>query len=130
MARWLAILGAASGGLAVICGAFAAHALRERVEAGELTARHFEVFQTGATYQMYHALALLAAAWLLSVGGGRWAGAAGVLFLAGTVVFSGSLYLLTLTGASGWGAVTPIGGVAFILGWACLAIAAALNLRS
>ena len=119
MDRVFVALGALSALLAVAAGAFGAHALRER-----LTPDMLAVFETGARYQMYHALALLAVAWAV----GRWPGgaavAAGWLFVAGTLVFSGSLYLLTLTGARWLGAITPLGGLAFILGWAALAWAA------
>ena len=109
-------LGALSALLAVAAGAFGAHALRERLSPDMLA-----VFETGARYQMYHALALLAVAWAA----GRWPGsaavAAGWLFVAGTLVFCGSLYLLTLTGQRWLGAITPLGGLAFIAGWAALA---------
>ena len=112
-------VGALSALLAVGAGAFGAHALRERL-APDLLA----VFETGARYQMYHALALLAVAWAV----GRWPGsatvAAGWLFVAGTLLFSGSLYVLTLTGQRWLGAITPLGGLAFIAGWAALAWAA------
>jgi uncharacterized membrane protein YgdD (TMEM256/DUF423 family) len=112
-------LGALSGLLAVAAGAFGAHALRERLAPDTLG-----VFETAARYQMYHALALLAAGWAL----GRWPGAAalaaGWLFVAGTVVFCGSLYVLTLTGQRWLGAITPLGGLAFIAGWGALAWAA------
>ena len=119
MERTFFALGALSGLLAVGAGAFGAHALRERLSPDMLA-----VFETGARYQMYHALALLAAAWA----GGRWPGgatlAAGWLFVAGTVVFCGSLYLLALTGHRWLGAITPLGGLAFLAGWAALAWAA------
>jgi uncharacterized membrane protein YgdD (TMEM256/DUF423 family) len=88
-----------------------------------------EVFETAARYQMYHALALIAVALFLArvdearVGG--LAGASGWLFVAGTVFFSGSLYAMTFTGIRALGAVTPIGGVCFIAGWICFALAAA-----
>jgi uncharacterized membrane protein YgdD (TMEM256/DUF423 family) len=81
------------------------------------------VFETGARYQMYHALALCAVAWASP----RWGGAAvaaGWLFVAGTVIFSGSLYLLSLSGQRWLGAITPVGGLAFLLGWLALAAAA------
>jgi uncharacterized membrane protein YgdD (TMEM256/DUF423 family) len=99
-------------------GAFGAHGLRGRVTPDLLV-----VFETAARYQMYHALALLAVAWLLSQAPSRAALVAGVLFLVGMIVFSGSLYLLVLTGARWWGAVTPIGGLAFLGGWLALAAA-------
>jgi uncharacterized membrane protein YgdD (TMEM256/DUF423 family) len=112
-------VGALSALLAVAAGAFGAHALRER-----LTADMLAVFEVGARYHMYHALGLLAAAWAVSRWPGSLATAAGWLFVAGTLVFSGSLYLLALTGHRWLGAVTPLGGLAFILGWAALAWAA------
>ncbi len=119
MDRVFVALGAISALVAVAAGAFGAHALRDR-----LAPEMLSVFEVGARYHMYHALALLAAAWAV----GRWPGgaavAAGWLFVAGTVVFSGSLYLLALTGQRWLGAVTPLGGLAFILGWAALAWAA------
>ncbi len=112
-------LGAASAAIAVAAGAFGAHALRARLPPASLM-----VFETAARYQMYHALALFAVAWALS----RWPGQlpvwAGWLFVAGTILFSGSLYLLALTGARWWGAVTPLGGLAFLAGWVCLAASA------
>ena len=119
MDRTFAALGALSAGLAVAAGAFGAHALK-----GHLSPEDLAVFETGARYQMNHALALLAVAWAAS----RWPGpsvnAAGWLFVAGTVLFSGSLYALALTGIRWLGAVTPLGGVAFLAGWACLAVGA------
>ncbi len=120
MDRTSGIIGALLGALAVGAGAFGAHALREHL-APDLLA----VFETGARYEMYHALALLAVALLL----GRqppspaWAAAAGWLFAAGIVLFSGSLYALALTGVRGFGAVTPLGGLAFLAGWICLVVA-------
>lgn len=112
-------LGALSALLAVAAGAFGAHALRNRMAPDTLG-----IFEVGARYHMYHALGLLAAAWAAA----RWPGgatiAAGWLFVAGTVIFSGSLYLLSFTGQRWLGAVTPLGGLAFILGWAALAWAA------
>jgi uncharacterized membrane protein YgdD (TMEM256/DUF423 family) len=119
MGRFFALLGSLSAFVAVLAGAFGAHALRARL-APELLA----IFETGARYQMYHALALLAAAWLVERTGGQAAVWAGGLFLAGTLLFSGSLYLLALSGIRGFGAVTPFGGVAFLAGWLCLARAA------
>jgi uncharacterized membrane protein YgdD (TMEM256/DUF423 family) len=111
--------GAISAFVAVLAGAFAAHALRARPEPGALA-----VFETGARYQMYHAFALFAASWAVRrCPPSRAAHCAGWLFLAGTVLFSGSLYLLALTGARWLGAITPIGGVAFLLGWLSLAAA-------
>jgi uncharacterized membrane protein YgdD (TMEM256/DUF423 family) len=112
-------LGAISAGLAVALGAFAAHGLRSRISPEAL-----QTFETGARYHIYHALALLAVAWAAT----RWPGgavtAAGWLFVAGTLLFSGSLYLLAVTGMRVLGAITPFGGLAFILGWLALAWAA------
>lgn len=110
------ILGCLFALLAVGAGAFGAHALRARLPADLLA-----VFETGARYQMYHALALLAVSWAAA----RWPGtavvAAGWLFVAGILLFSGSLYLLSLTGVRWLGAITPLGGVAFLGGWLLLA---------
>ena len=114
--RLLAALGAASGLIAVAAGAFGAHALRARLPEDLLG-----VFETGARYQIYHALAILGAALAYARWGGVQFIAAGWLFVAGTAVFSGSLYLLALTGARWWGAITPIGGLCFMAGWALLA---------
>ncbi len=117
MDRVFAALGGASAFIAVAAGAFGAHALRSRLSPELLAA-----FETGARYQMYHALALLAVAWAVT----RWpvpaVRAAGWLFVAGTVIFSGSLYLLALTGTRTVGAVTPLGGLAFLAGWLALAV--------
>ena len=120
MVRLFFILGSISGGLAVALGAFGAHTLENR-----LTEDALSTFETGARYQMYHALALLAVAFAIT----RWPDSnlpttAGWLFVAGTVLFSGSLYLLSLTDVRWLGAIAPLGGAAFITGWACLALAA------
>ena len=116
-ARVFLAIGSASAFLAVAGGAFGAHALRRRLDESLLAA-----FETGVRYQMYHALALLAVAWVMDRWGGGLVAASGWLFVAGTVVFSGSLYLLALTGQRMFGAVTPIGGVAFLIGWLVLLI--------
>jgi uncharacterized membrane protein YgdD (TMEM256/DUF423 family) len=119
MERVFFLLGSLSGLIAVAAGAFGAHTLRDRIPADLLA-----VFETGVRYQMYHALALLAVAWAIT----RWSNSlstiAGWLFVAGTLIFSGSLYALSLTGARWLGAITPLGGVAFIGGWLCLALVA------
>ncbi len=119
MSRRFLALGALSAGMAVALGAFAAHALKARLEAQLLAA-----FEVGVRYQMYHALALVAVGLLAERRPSRLLGASGALFLAGTVLFSGSLYALSLTGIRGLGAITPFGGVAFLAGWLCLAAAA------
>lgn len=119
MDRIFFALGSLSGFLGVAAGAFGAHALKGRLGADMLV-----VFETGARYQMYHALALLAVGWACT----RWPGAvltaSGWLFVAGTVLFSGSLYALSLSGVRSLGAITPVGGLAFLAGWLCLAWAA------
>jgi uncharacterized membrane protein YgdD (TMEM256/DUF423 family) len=120
MDRVFITVGALSGFLAVAAGAFGAHALRERLPADML-----QVFQTAVTYQMYHALALVGVGILLarfSIDGSVWLTTAGWLFVAGTALFSGSLYLLSLSGTTWLGAITPLGGVAFLLGWLAVAI--------
>jgi uncharacterized membrane protein YgdD (TMEM256/DUF423 family) len=119
MDRTFLALGALSAAISVAAGAFGAHALKARL-APDLLA----VFETGARYQMYHALGLGLAAWAASRGGGAAAAWAGWLFVAGTVLFSGSLYGLAFSGVRALGAVTPLGGVAFIAGWIALAVAA------
>jgi uncharacterized membrane protein YgdD (TMEM256/DUF423 family) len=113
--RLFVALGALLALLGVAFGAFGAHALREKVAADLLA-----TFETGARYQMYHAIGLLATGLLAGRFTSVFFSWTGWLFLAGTVVFSGSLYLLTLTGARWWGAITPIGGACFLAGWACL----------
>ena len=112
-------LGAASAFVAVAAGAFGAHALRDALPPDRL-----EIFETGARYQMFHALALIAAGLLSTRRRGRGAPAAGWLFLLGTVLFSGSLYVLALSGVRWWGAVTPLGGLSWLAGWLILALAA------
>jgi len=119
--RWFVAIAAGLGGTAVAAGAFATHALR-----GQLSDRLLTIFETAARYQMIHALALLGVALALGQGGlsPSWLGAAGWALLVGTLIFSGSLYALSLTGLTVLGAVAPIGGVALIIGWGCLAVAA------
>jgi uncharacterized membrane protein YgdD (TMEM256/DUF423 family) len=117
MERRFFALGAVFGFLAVALGAFGAHALRSRLAPSELA-----IYETGVRYQMYHALALMVVAWATS----QWPAAgtlrvAGWLFVAGILLFSGSLYALALSGHSRLGAVTPLGGLAFLLAWALLA---------
>ena len=119
MERFFFGLGAGSALIGVAAGAFGAHALRARL-APDLLA----VFETGARYQMYHAFGLLAVAWAMTRWPGPLAQWAGWLFLAGTILFSGSLYALALSGIRWLGAITPLGGLAFLAGWACLVLAA------
>jgi uncharacterized membrane protein YgdD (TMEM256/DUF423 family) len=123
MRIWL-FIAAVNGGLAVLCGAFAAHGL-----SGRLSPDALGIFETGARYHMYHALAMGLAALLPGAPGARRARTAAALFLAGIVLFSGSLYLLALTGAQVLGFVTPLGGLAFVAGWLFLASAALRQAR-
>ncbi|HEX6669160.1 MAG TPA: DUF423 domain-containing protein [Gemmatimonadales bacterium] len=120
MDRLFFVIGSTSALVAVAAGAFGAHALRAR-----LTPDLLAVFETGARYQMYHAFALLASAWAVTRWPGPWPVRAGWLFLIGTIVFSGSLYALALSGVRWLGAVTPLGGAAFLAGWLCLLLGAA-----
>ncbi|MBH8572210.1 DUF423 domain-containing protein [Nostocaceae cyanobacterium CENA369] len=109
------------GGLSVAAGAFASHALREKI-----SERSLEIFETGARYQMYHALALLLVALLISRNESPQPTliASGWLFIIGIAIFSGSLYALSLTGVKSLGAITPLGGAAFLVGWGALAFGA------
>lgn len=121
MAHLFAAIAGVSGFLAVLLGAFGAHALRKR-----LSVEHLAIFQTGVQYQMYHTLAILAVALLQF-----WASpsgmfvVAGYLFTIGIVLFSGSLYLLATTGNRVFGPITPLGGLAFLAGWICVVIGSA-----
>src|SRR3954471_8705543 len=118
MDRTFLLAGAVAGLIAVAFGAFGAHGLR-----GRLTPEMLAVFETGVRYQMYHALALLLVAALAARTPGTAIAAAGWLFIAGIVLFSGSLYLLAVTGVTILGAITPIGGVAVSAGWGALVVA-------
>jgi uncharacterized membrane protein YgdD (TMEM256/DUF423 family) len=118
IAKTAATIGALFAGLAVAAGAFGAHALRNRLEPRDL-----EIFETAARYQMYHGLALLFAAWMLDRGIAQ-AGLAAWGFTIGTMIFCGSLYLMVFTGMRWLGAITPIGGVAMLVGWVALALTA------
>ena len=132
--RWIA-LGAALAGLAVVCGAFAAHGLDTQLPkqyagqtksvAGETVPaarKYIADFKTAAEYQMYHALGLIAVGLLMQRRAAGSLNAAGWCFLLGILFFSGSLYTLVLTGVTWLGAITPIGGLLFIIGWAALAV--------
>ena len=118
MDRTFLLAGAVAGLIAVGFGAFGAHGLR-----GRLTPEMLAVFETGVRYHMYHALALLLTAALVPRMPGKAIVAAGWFFIAGILLFSGSLYMLAVTGITVLGAITPIGGVAFLAGWALLAFA-------
>jgi uncharacterized membrane protein YgdD (TMEM256/DUF423 family) len=118
-ARLFFVLGCISGTTAVALGAFTAHGLRQ-----VLTPDLLGVFETGVRYQMYHVVGFFATSWALHTSGEstmRVKRTAGWCFLLGTVLFSGSLYLLAVTDIRWLGAVTPIGGVAFLAGWVVLA---------
>ncbi|MGE0703161.1 MAG: DUF423 domain-containing protein [Vicinamibacterales bacterium] len=119
MDRTFLLIGATAGLIGVGFGAFGAHGLR-----GRLSPEMLNVFEIGVRYQMYHAMAILLVAALSSRIDGRLLPAAGWAFTAGIVIFSGSLYVLALSGITILGAVTPIGGVAFLIGWLCLILAA------
>jgi uncharacterized membrane protein YgdD (TMEM256/DUF423 family) len=121
MDKTFLLVGALAGFTGVALGAFGAHALR-----GRLSPEMLVVFETGVRYQMYHAFAILIVGLVLGRMGGWMISTAAWLFTAGIVLFSGSLYLLAFTGVTVLGAITPIGGLAFLLGWACLAVAALL----
>ena len=119
MVRFLLLMAGILGGTSVVAGAFASHALR-----GSLSERALEIFETAAHYQMAHALALGLVAMLMMQGGVQTIApltAAGIAFLAGIAIFSGSLYALSLTDIKILGAITPLGGVAFLIGWVALA---------
>lgn len=119
MVRLWLLLSAFAGFTGVALGAFAAHGLKNR-----LSSEYLAVFQTGTHYQLIHALALFGVALLTLHTPGRLVQAAGGLFALGILLFSGSLYLLSLTGISKLGMITPFGGLAFLAGWACLGVVA------
>lgn len=124
MVRVFLVIAAVLGGLAVAGGAFASHALQEK-----LTERSLDIFELATRYQMYHALALLLVGLLLSRTDAAQSfssllTASGSAFIVGVLLFCGSLYALSLSGVKILGAITPLGGVAFLIGWGCLAIAA------
>lgn len=119
MLRGFLMLAAFFGFTGVALGAFAAHGLKSR-----LSAEYLAIFHTGVTYQLVHTLALLGVALLAAQIPGRLITWAGASFAIGILLFSGSLYLLTMTGVSKLGIVTPFGGLAFLVGWVCLGLAA------
>jgi uncharacterized membrane protein YgdD (TMEM256/DUF423 family) len=119
MDKTFLLLGAVAAFLAVTLGAFGAHGLRAR-----LSPEMMAVFQTGVQYHMYHALAIILVGGIMGHLSGWLIQSAGWCFVAGIVLFSGSLYLLAMTGVTILGAITPIGGLCFLAGWACLAFAA------
>jgi uncharacterized membrane protein YgdD (TMEM256/DUF423 family) len=116
--RTFLLIGAVLGFLGVTFGAFGAHALR-----GRLSPEMLAVFETGVRYQMYHTFAvLIVAAAIGRIGDASLLVLAGWFFFAGILLFSGSLYAVALTGVGIWGAVTPVGGLLFLIGWACLVV--------
>jgi len=119
MLRGFLLLAAFFGFTGVALGAFAAHGLKDR-----LSAEYLAIFHTGVTYQLVHALALFGVALLAAHIPGRLVTWAGVSFAVGIMLFSGSLYLLTLTGIGKLGIITPFGGLGFLVGWFCLGLAA------
>ncbi len=111
--------GAAFSLLSVLLGAFGAHTLK-----GRLSKEMLDIFEVAVRYQMYHGIGLIVVAWAFSQWQSNYISAAGWCFIIGILIFSGSLYILSLTGLRWLGAITPIGGLAFIAGWGCLIIAA------
>lgn len=125
MAKLFLLLGASFGGLAVAIGAFGAHALKSVLE----TTNRLETFETAVKYQFYHALALLFLGLLMTKFDHRMFTWSGYGFIAGIILFSGSLYILSLSGITKWGAVTPLGGVALLIGWITLIIGIAKSVN-
>ena len=119
MLRGFLMLAAFFGFTGVALGAFAAHGLKSR-----LTPEYLTIFHTGVTYQLVHTLALFGVALLATQIPGRLVTWAGASFAIGILLFSGSLYVLTTTGISKLGIITPFGGLAFLIGWVCLGFAA------
>jgi len=113
------VIGAMSGFIAVALGAFGAHALKQRLSPDLLS-----IFEVGVRYQMYHVFALLAVAHFMTIYPNSYMSFAGWMFTAGTIIFSGSLYILALTAVKAWGAVTPIGGLLLLAGWISMLIGA------
>lgn len=125
--RLFLIAGAVSAFISIAAGAFGAHLLKMH-----LTAEMLQVFETAVRYQMYHALALCVLAIVIRTELGWWGNTSGWLFILGTLLFPGSLYVLSMTGIRWLGAITPLGGIAFLFGWICLVmhvLKTAKNLR-
>ncbi len=116
MERVFLIIGALSACIGVAAGAFGAHGLKSRIAPEMLL-----VFEVGVRYQMYHAFALIISAWVLTKWPSSLVNIGGFLFILGTLLFSGSLYFLSVSGVRWLGAITPFGGLAFLAGWICLA---------
>lgn len=118
MAKLFLIIGSTLGGLSVAIGAFGAHALKNILEAND----QMQTFETGVKYQFYHALALILLGILMQKFDHKLFIWSGYGFIIGTILFSGSLYILSLSGIGKWGAITPLGGVAYLVGWITLVI--------
>lgn len=116
MERVFFVLGALSAFIGVAAGAFGAHGLKSQMSSEMLS-----VFEVGVRYQMYHAFALIVVAWLEAKWPTSLVTTGGWLFVTGTILFSGSLYLLSISGVRWLGVITPFGGLAFLAGWVCLA---------
>lgn len=119
------IAGSLFGFLAVALGAFGAHLLKSK-----LSTHSFEVFEVGVRYQMYHALALIGLTAIMSLLPSIWLTIAGWSFILGTIIFSGSLYVLVLSNVRSWGAITPIGGFCLLIGWLSLILGSILTRSS
>ncbi len=119
MERLFFVIGAVSAFASVAAGAYGSHGLK-----GKISAEMLSVFEIGVRYQMYHALALIASSFAATQWPGKLVMASGWFFIAGTLFFSGSIYLLCLTGSKLYGPITPIGGGMLMMGWLCLAIGA------
>jgi uncharacterized membrane protein YgdD (TMEM256/DUF423 family) len=122
--KWLLLLSASLGFISVAAGAFGSHALKSHLAPEKLA-----VFEVAARYQMYHALAMGLALFASTLLPGAFAPLSGWLFFAGTLIFSGSLYLFVFTGMRIFGAITPIGGLLLLLAWLCLALSSFQSLR-
>lgn len=118
MAKIFLIIGSTLGGLSVAIGAFGAHALKDILEAND----RMQTFETGVKYQFYHALALVLLGLLMQKFDHKMFLWSGYGFIIGTILFSGSLYILSLSGIGKWGAITPLGGVAYLVGWIMIVI--------
>jgi len=116
MVRVFFVLGALSAFIGVAAGAFGTHGLKSR-----MSVEMISVFEVGVRYQMYHAFALIVVAWLETKWPTSLVTTGGWLFVTGTILFSGSLYLLSISGVRWLGVITPFGGLAFLVGWVCLA---------
>jgi uncharacterized membrane protein YgdD (TMEM256/DUF423 family) len=123
MSRIFVILSGLLGFVAVALGAFGAHGLRSRLDALPDGVKRLDWWNTAAQYQLSHALALAVAAWLVHRGAGTSALVAGWSFVGGVTLFSGSLYLMTITGQTKLGVITPFGGLLFLVGWGSIAVA-------